>query len=96
MELQHNTVREENKLLLRGITKHFPKPYKYAKRIVERLGEKGVIVTATQVYTCVGGDTYNADIAKEINQLGKEYLAEQIALRDAMKVVNAGLEEVFA
>ena len=94
MESQQLSIRDENKVLLRSVTAHFAKSYNYANKIVLRLAEQGITITRTQVYNCVGGDTYHAEIAKEIALLGQEYLEEQQALKNQLSALNRELEAI--
>ena len=61
-----STTRNQNKLLLRGLVRQFPKKIRYAERISQHLERKGVKISEAMVYQTATGTSYNPLIAWKI------------------------------
>lgn len=73
-------TREQNKVLIRGLVKRFPKKMKYAERISQHLERKGFKISEAMVYQTATGASYNPLIAWKIAVLFRAYRMQDARL----------------
>jgi len=73
-------TRDQNKVLIRGLVKQFPKKIKYAERISQHLERKGFKISEAMVYQTATGASYNPLIAWKIAVLFRAYRMQDTRL----------------
>lgn len=80
----------ELKQELKRLIGDFPKRYGYAKKIVERLNEKGHIIEETNVFNVIHSKTYyDKLIVNEIQTLHDDYTTEMSTTLNNLKAKKA-------
>lgn len=72
---------------IKELVKQLPPRYSYANKVVERLKERGIVVSQVVVYQTVGGYNQNQDVLNEILILVEEYKHSQKSFEERMKNV---------
>lgn len=85
-------IRQQNKLLLRGIVRQLPKKIKYAERIVQHLqrqarrqGKTDYKITVQMVYQTATGTSYNPLIAYKIAVLYRAYRIANVRINKTLR-----------
>lgn len=82
-------TRDQNKLLIRGLVRQFPKKVRYAERISLHLERKGFKISEAMVYQTATGASYNPLIAWKIAVLFRAYRMQDARLNRTLLKLSA-------